>query len=108
LDKAVDGYRDARRDDLARARADLRRQAGVEQRFDRKLARMPLPRVPSGIARALIRANRARVRFTREQARSSSLAQMRSFDAGHRAADAAVEVQVKALRNVLGLPPPPR
>jgi hypothetical protein len=107
LDEAVDGYRDARRDDLARARAELRRQATVEQHFDRQLARASMPRVPAGIARTLIRANRARIRLTREQARSASLAEMRSFDTGHRAADAAVEVQVKAIRNVLGLPPPP-
>jgi hypothetical protein len=44
--------------------------------------------------------------LTGEQARSTSLTGLVSFTGRHRAADAAVEVQVRILRRALGLPPP--
>jgi hypothetical protein len=107
LEVAVDGFEEHSRDDLAKALADLREQAATEQRFDRQLARIPFPRGTAAIATSLIRANRARIQLTLLEAKADSLAQLRSFAASHRSADAAVEIQVRAIRNVLGLPPPP-
>jgi hypothetical protein len=40
------------------------------------------------------------------QARAKTLARMQALNAQHQAADAAVEAQVKRLRQALHLPPP--
>ncbi len=106
LDVEVDGFKDHRRNDLAKAIADLRAQAATERHFDRRLARIRFPGAIEAIARALIRANRSRIALTRREARSASLAQLSTFTRRHKAADAAVETPVKALRKALGLPPP--
>jgi hypothetical protein len=106
LDTEVDGFTDNERDNLALAEADLRAQAATERRFDRKLLKIAFPAPIAAIARALIDANRSRVRLTERQARSASIAQLRSFDGRHKAADAAVEAQVRIIRRYLGLPPP--
>ena len=58
------------------------------------------------LAWELIRANQSRIALTRREARSESIAQLRSFARRHRAANAAVEMRVKALRKALHLPPP--
>ena len=107
LEIAVDGFEEHSRDDLAKALADLREQAAIEQRFDRQLAKIPFPRGTAAIAASLIRANQARIQLTLLEAKADSLGQLRSFAASHRSADAAVEIQVRAIRKVLGLPPPP-
>lgn len=106
LDVEVDGFTDHRRDDLAKATADLRAEAATERHFDRQLARIRFPAAIEAIVRALIRANRSRIALTRREARSSSLAELNTFTRRHKAADAAVETPVKALRRALGLPPP--
>src|SRR6266568_984297 len=106
LEIEVDGFRDHRRDDLAKAVADLRAQAATERHFDRRLGRIRFPAAIEAIARRLIRANRSRIALTRREARSASLAELSTFTRRHKAADAAVEVPVKALRKALGLPPP--
>lgn len=106
LDVEVDGFGDHRRDDLAKATADLRAEAATERHFDRQLARIRFPAAIESIVRALIRANRSRIALTRREARSSSLAELNTFTRRHKAADAAVETPVKALRKALGLPPP--
>ena len=106
LEVAVDGFRDHRHDDLAKATADLRAQAATERRFDRQLARMHFRPAIARMARALIRANRSRIWLTRREARSPSLAKLKTFTGRHKAADAAVETWVKAIRQALGLPPP--
>jgi hypothetical protein len=102
----VDGFRDHRHDDLAKATADLRAQAATERHFDRQLARIHFPPAIARMARALIRANRSRISLTRREARSPSLAKLKTFTGRHKAADAAVETWVKAIRKALGLPPP--
>lgn len=106
LDHEVDGFEDAQHDDVARATADLRAEVVTERRFDRQLAAIRFPPAIAATAAALIQANHARIRLTRQEARSASAAQLRAFKRRHAAADAAVEVQVKALRQALGLPPP--
>jgi hypothetical protein len=106
LDHEVGGYRDNSRHDLTAAEAELRAEVATEQQFDRQLSRMPFPLPVAATAHALIGANQIRIGLTSQQARSSSIAQLRSFDRRHHAADAAVEVQVRAIRQALGLPPP--
>jgi hypothetical protein len=106
LDVEVDGYGDAERDDLARARADLLAQVATERRFDAGLLRIPFPGRIERTARAMIRANQARIAVTEQQARAGTLAGMRGLDGRHRAADAALEAQVRLIRMFLRLPPP--
>jgi hypothetical protein len=106
LDHEVDGYEDNSHHNLPAAEADLRAQAATEHEFDRQLSRIPFPLPIAAMAQALIGANQIRIGLTGQQARSSSLAQLRSFDHRHHAADAAVETQVRIIRQALGLPPP--
>lgn len=106
LDVEVGGYRDAERHDLTRARADLRAQAATERRFDAGLLSLPFPGLIARTARALVRANQARIALTERQAQAGTLAGMRRLDGRHRAADRAVEAQVRLIRVLLGLPPP--
>jgi hypothetical protein len=106
LDHEVDGFGDNRRDDLAKADADLRAEVATELHFDRQLSRIPFPAGIEAIARAIIRANQSRIILTRREARSVTLAGLRSFTSSHKAADAAVEVPVRAIRKALGLSPP--
>ncbi|HEX9354020.1 MAG TPA: hypothetical protein VF933_09425 [Streptosporangiaceae bacterium] len=106
LDTEVDGFTDHEHHDLPAAEAALRGEAATERRFDRLLREIPLPPPLAATALALIRANERRAALTGAQARSSSVARLVSFDGRHRAADAAVEAQVRILRRDLGLPPP--
>jgi len=106
LEIANDGYKKDELTSLAAARADLRSEVATETSFDEQLAQIPFPLSAASVVRALIVANEQRGALTARQARSASLAQLRSFDARHGATDAAVEVQVRLLRRALHLPPP--
>jgi hypothetical protein len=106
LDVANNGFTANERGNLATAKADLRAEVATESLFDKQLAAIPFPPSIAAIARAMIRANQARGALTARQARSASLVRLRSFDQRHRAADAAVEAQVRLIRKALHLPPP--
>ena len=106
LDHQVDTFEDAQHDDLATAVAALRGQARVERRFDRKLAAIGFPRPLDATAYLLIQVNRERIKLTLREARATSLKGLAAFRQRHRAADAAVERQVRMIRKQLGLPPP--
>lgn len=106
LDKEVDSYTDHARDHLAVAEADLREEAATERRFDRQLLKIALPPAIAATAKALVRVNIYRIALTTEQARAKTVPELLAFNARHRAADAAVEAQVRLIRKQLGLPPP--
>lgn len=106
LDTEVDGYTDHEHDNLAAAESALRAEAATERRFDRLLIKIPFPPRIAATARALVRANQSRAELTMRQARSSSIPALLSFTTRHKAADAAVEAQVRIIRRDLGLPPP--
>jgi hypothetical protein len=106
LDAEANGFAGHQRTSLLVAEAGLRAEAATERRFDRQLAGIPFPPRVMPAVRALLRANRGRAGLTDRQARSATLAGLRSFAARHRAADAAVETQVRIIRRELGLPPP--
>ena len=86
------------------ARADLRAEVATATQFDRQLAAIKFPAAIGALARDLIRANQARGQVITRQARAKTLARMRALNAQHAAADAAVEVQVKRIRQALHLP----
>ena len=106
LDAEVDGFTDHEHHDLAAAEAALRAEAATERRFDRLLRAIPFPPRIASTAQALIRVNERRAALTERQARSSSVTRLVSFTGLHRAADAAVEAQVRTIRRALDLPPP--
>jgi hypothetical protein len=106
LDKEVDSYNDHARDDLAVADADLRQEVATERGFDQRLLEIAFPSAIAATARALVRVNDQRIALTTEQARMMTLSGLLAFNAWHRAADAAVEAQVRIIRKQLGLPPP--
>jgi hypothetical protein len=106
LEVSNDAYKKDELSNLAAAKSDLRGEVATETKFDTQLAQIPFPLGDASIVRALIAANQQRGALTARQARSTSLAQLRSLDARHQATDAAVEAQVRLLRKALGLPPP--
>jgi hypothetical protein len=106
LDKEVDSYNDHARHDLAIAEANLRAEAATELWFDQRLLKIAFPPAIAATARALVRANDQRIALTRQQARAMTVPELLAFTHRHRAADAAVEEQVRTIRRQLGLPPP--
>lgn len=106
LDHEADGYDDHAHDNPAAAAMALRAEAVTERWFDERLVRIPFPPAIGATARALVRVNERRIDLTDLQARSVTYASLRSFTVAHRAADAAVEAQVRMMRRELGLPPP--
>jgi hypothetical protein len=105
LETEVAGFADHRRHDLAAAESDLRAEAGTERWFDRRLAEIGFPAAIAPVAGALIAANQHRIAYTELEARCATIAELRAFASGHRAADAAVEARVRLIRLALRLPP---
>jgi hypothetical protein len=101
LDTDMVAYTANERHHLAAAEAALTAEVTVEQAFDASLARFPFPPAIAPVARALIQANRARAMLTAEQARSSSLTRLRSFNERVRAASTAVRTEMKLIREAL-------
>lgn len=106
LEHDVDGFDGRDRADLVRARADLADEAATEREFDRRLLSIKFTPDVEGTARALVAANEARATLTAAAARAASLSLVMSFVPRLESANRAVEVQVKAIRRELGLPPP--
>jgi hypothetical protein len=90
---------------LAAAASALTAIVAVEHALDSKLAAFPFPPAVAPTAKALARANQALAELTAEQARSSSLTQLLSFNPRVDAASAAVRTQMKLLRQALTTPP---
>jgi hypothetical protein len=106
LEVAVDSYNRLSHTNLAWAEADLRDEAATESWFDQRLLKIAFPPAIGAVARALVSANNERISLTKLQSRASTIAQMLALNKRHRAADAAVEAQVRIIRKDLGLPPP--
>jgi hypothetical protein len=106
LEAEVNSYTKNEHGNLAAARSALKREVATELAFNKQLAKIQFPASIAAISQALIQANQKRSQLIQQQAQSPTLARMRSLDSAHRAADAVVEVQVRAIRQALGLPPP--
>jgi len=106
LDSEVDSFTDHEHGDLAVAKSDLTAETATERWFDQHLTGIPFPPAVAAMVRALIKANQSRIELTGKQARSTSLTELRSLNGKHRAADAAVEAEVRLIRRALRLPPP--
>lgn len=106
LDKENDSYEDSEHDNFVIAKRDLRGEVATERDFDAKLLKIDFPAEVAEIAWELVQANNHRIALTERQAHAGTIARLRSFDQRHKAADAAVEAQVRIIRKDLGLPPP--
>ena len=107
LNADFDPLEDRDRNDLARAKADLRDAAATERLFDGRLLRIVLPTETEQVARVLYRVNQARATLTTAAAASTSLRQLHAYEQRLTAANRPVEQAVRTIRRQLGLPPPP-
>jgi hypothetical protein len=92
---------------LTAAEAALSAQVTAMNGFDKSLARFPFPPSVAPKAEALMRAVSAQAKLTAEQARSSSLAQMRSFNSQISAASAVVRTDLTLVLTTLEKPVTP-
>jgi hypothetical protein len=106
LNTEMAAYTASEGDNLAAAEAALTLEVTSERALDRSLAGFTFPPTIAPIAKALVRANEARAKLTAKQARSSSLARLRSFDQRVQVACAAVHTEMKLIRKALDSPPP--
>jgi hypothetical protein len=105
LNADVAAYTASERHHLAAAKAALTAEVAAEQALDTSLAGIQFPPAIAPIAKALVRADQARARLTAEQARSSSLTQLRSFSRRVQVASAAVQTEMKLILTALDSPP---
>jgi hypothetical protein len=101
----VAAYTASEGDNLAAAEAALTAEVTSEQAFDTNLAGIEFPPAIVPIAEALVRADQARAKLTAEQARSSTLTQLRSFNSRVQVASTAVATEMKLILNALHSPP---
>lgn len=101
LNTDLAAYSAKERHDLAAAETALRAELASENAFDASLARFPFPPSTAPIAKALIQANHGRAKLTAEQARSSSLTRLRSFNDRVKDASTTVKTEMKLLRKAL-------
>jgi hypothetical protein len=106
LDTDFDPLEGRDRNDLARAKADLRDAAATERLFDRRLLRIVFPSETERVVNDLYRVNQARARLTTAAAGSTSLRRLHAYERRLDAANRPVEQAVKTIRRQLGLPPP--
>jgi hypothetical protein len=92
---------------LAVAEAGLRAEVTTERLFASSLAKFPFPPSVAPKAMLLIRAIQAQAKLTADQARSSSLAQMRSFNGRVSAAGGVVRADLTLVRKTLAKPVTP-
>lgn len=90
---------------LPAARADLTNEAKTEVSFDNLLGDVAFPGAAATASAALVTADQAREKLIKLQAQAPTFRALRSFDTRVQAADAVVEVEVKLVREALGLPP---
>ncbi len=90
---------------LAAAEAALNAELTTAKVLDAKLAVFPFPPDVAGRANALVKAIGARVTLIAEQAKSSSLAQLRSFDAQIDADGAVIQKNMNLVRAILYIRP---
>ncbi len=106
LNADVAAYTASERHNLAAAEMALTAEAASEHAFGTSLAGIAFPPAIAPMARALAQANQALAQLTAEQARSSSLTQLRSFNHQVQVTSAAVQAEMRLVGQALD--PPPR
>jgi hypothetical protein len=90
---------------LAAAVAALAAEATSQKAFGTSLAGIEFPAAIAPMARTLVQADQALVKLIAEQARSSTLTQLRSFNHRVGVANAAVQTETKLILKALHSPP---
>jgi hypothetical protein len=106
LNADVAAYTASERHNLAAAEMALTAEVASEHAFGTSLAGIAFPPAIAPMARALAQANQALAQLTAEQARSSSLTQLRSFNHQVQVTSAAVQAEMRLVGQALD--PPPR
>jgi hypothetical protein len=106
LNTDVAAYTASEEGNLAEAEAALMAEVTSEHALATSLARITFPPAIAPIAKALVQANQARAKLIAEQARSSSLTQLRSFNQRVQVASAAVQTEMTLIRKALDPLPP--
>jgi hypothetical protein len=107
LELAFDPLKDRDRNNVARSDADLRGAAATERLFDRRLLRISFPAQTERVAHTLYAVNQVRARVTSAAANSTSVRAVHEYERELNVANGPVEQAVRAIRRLLGLPPPP-
>lgn len=106
LDADVADYAANETGNLAAARAALTAEVTSDDALGSDLTGIAFPPAVAPMARVLARDNQARAQLAAEQARSSSLAQLRSFDhrvqVANATAQAEIQLVLRALRSPAG------
>jgi hypothetical protein len=100
-------YTSNERHDLTAAEAALRAEVSTENVFNQSLAKFRFPPIVAPIVKVLMRDIQAQAKLTAEQATSSSLAQMRSFNRRARVASAAIRTELELVHKTLETPVTP-
>lgn len=100
----VAAYTASEGNNLAAAETALTAEVASDHAFDANLASIEFPSAITPIAAALIRANQARASLVTEQARSTSLNRLRSFNRRVQTANAAVQTQMNLILKAVGAP----
>lgn len=105
VDTDAAAYTANERSHLAAAESALTALVAAEHALDSKLAGFPFPPAVAATAKALLEDSQALATLTAEQARSSSLTQLLSFNPRVDAASTAAQAQMKLLHQALATPP---
>jgi hypothetical protein len=103
----VSAYTATERNNLGAAKATLAAEAATERAFDNRMANFPFPPTAVPTAKAMIAADQSLASLTAKQAGSASMTRMRSFDHRVLVSTAAVETELKLLRQALAVLPTP-
>jgi hypothetical protein len=107
VNAAVADYNASETHNLTAAEAALRAEVTTENGFATSLTRFPFPPSVAPIAKTLIRDMQTQAKLTAQQARSSSLSQMQSFNGRVGVAGAAVETELRLVSKALAAPVTP-
>jgi hypothetical protein len=105
LSADVAAYTASEGNNLAAAEAALTAEVTSATALDKSLARFPFPAAIAPQAKALIQAIQTRVKLAAEQARSSSIAQLQSFNDQIGAARGTVQTELTLVGEALAKPP---
>ena len=98
----VNAYNRDQRTSLVKAKADLAKLVQADSSFDSSVRATEFPHAAE--TSLLVNANVARIKLFRQQEKSTTLRQLRSFNGRDQSANAAVATLVQQTRVALGLP----
>jgi hypothetical protein len=104
LTAEVAAYNRDQRTNLTAAKADLAKLIDTATTFDAGIIAVAFPGSASHAAARLVNADLARIKLFRQQAKATTLRQLRSFNTRDQVANALVAAQAQQTRLALGLP----